>query len=85
MESSVGNKDKQMEWTKDLEQDFVDLKRIVSEETILYYTNPTIHFTINTDASDKHLGDVTSQKNKPIKIYIQIISKEQLNYTTTDK
>ena len=36
-QDSVGNKGKQIEWTKDLEQDLLYIKRAFSEETILNY------------------------------------------------
>ena len=52
-EASVGKKGTQIEWTKDIEQSFLDLKSIFSEEKILnypYWTNP---FTIHKYASDK--------------------------------
>ena len=65
-EDSVGNKGKKIEWTKDIEEYFVDLKMIVSEEKLLNYQYWTIPFTIHTFASDKYLGAVISQNNKPI-------------------
>ena len=39
---------------------------IISKETLLNYPDWTIPFTIHTDASDKQMGDVISQNNKPI-------------------
>ena len=69
-EDSVGNKGKKIEWTKDIEEYFVDLKIIVSEEKLLNYTywtiNFTIDFTIHIYDSDRQLGAVIGQNNKPI-------------------
>ena len=39
---------------------------MVSAETILNYPGWKIIFTVHTYASDKQLGAVISQKNKPI-------------------
>ena len=74
-ETSVGNKGKQIEWTKDLEQALLDLKSIVSEATLLNYPDWTIPFTVHTYASAKQLGDVISQKNKPISFLAKYFQK----------
>jgi len=58
---------------------------MVSAETLLTYPDWTIPFTIHTDASDKQLGTVISQNNKPITFFSRRLSKAQLNYTTTEK
>jgi len=52
---------------------------------LLNYPDWTIPFTIHTDASDKQLGAVISQNNKPIAFFSRRLSKAQLNYTTTEK
>ena len=51
---------------KYIKRSFVDLKSIVSEETVFNYQDWKIHFKIHTDAYDKQLGAVISQNNKPI-------------------
>ena len=84
-EASVGKKGKPIKWTDDLEQAFLDLKKMVSEETILNYPDWTQPFDVHTDASDKQLGAVVSQNNKPIAFFSRRLSKAQCNYTTTEK
>ena len=42
-------------------------------------------FTVNTDDSEKKLGDFFIQHNDPIEFLSILFSKEQRNYTTTDK
>ena len=56
---------------KDLEIAFLYLKGIVSPEKLLNYTYWTIPLTIQTYDSDKQLGTVISQKNKPIEFFSQ--------------
>ena len=56
---------------------------MVSSETLLSSTHWKITFTIHTDASDKKLGAVISQNNKPIEFFSRKFSKPQRNYTTT--
>ena len=63
-----------------------NLKKMVSAETLSIYADWTIPFTIHTDASDKQLGAVISQNNKPITFFSGgRLSKAQLNYTTIEK
>ena len=42
-------------------------------------------FIVQTDTSDKKLGDVISQNNKPITLLSIRLSKPQRNYTATKK
>ena len=79
MEASVGRKAKKIEWTKDLEKYFLDIKRVFSEETILNYPDWTVPFTIQTYASGKQMGAVISQNNKPIGFFSLRLSKSQFN------
>ena len=50
---------------------------MVSAETLLSYSDWKIPFTVQTDASDKQLGDVISQKNKTIDFFSIILIKPQ--------
>ena len=58
---------------------------MVSSETLLSYPYWKLTFTVHTDASDKQLGSVISQNNKPISFFSRILSNPQRNYTTTEK
>ena len=58
---------------------------MVSADTLLSYPYWKLAFTVHTDASDKQLGIVISQNNKPIDLFSIILSKPQRNYTTTEK
>ena len=58
---------------------------MVSMDTLLRYTDWKLPFTVHTDASDKKLGDVIRQNNKPINFFYSKLSKPQRKYTTTKK
>ena len=58
---------------------------MVAAEMMLSYPHCTTPFTVHTDASDKKLFDVISQKNKPIDFLSRILSKPQRDYNTTEK
>ena len=51
-------------WNDKLEVSFIYLKKIVSYENILNETHFPIQFILNDDASDKHMGAVTSKKKE---------------------
>ena len=58
---------------------------MVSAETLLSYPYWKLPFTVHTDVSDKQLGVVISQNNKPIAFSSRKLSRSQRNYTTTEK
>ena len=58
---------------------------MVSYETLLSYPDQTITFTVHTDASDKQLGGVIINNNKPIALLSRRLIKTQHNYTMTEK
>ena len=58
---------------------------MVSSETLFIYLDWTTTFTVHTAASDKQLGAVISQNNKPIVLFSRILSRIQCNYTMTEK
>ena len=58
---------------------------MVSAETLSSYTDRKIPFTAHADASDKQLGAVINQNNKPIAFFSIIMSKPQNNYNMSDK
>ena len=58
---------------------------MVYADILLSYPYRKLPFTFHTDASDKQLGAVISQNNKPITFFSRILSTPQHNYTTTEK
>ena len=58
---------------------------MVSAEKLLNYSDCTIIFTVHTNASDRQLGTVISNHIKPISFFSRILSKQQRNYTRTNR
>jgi hypothetical protein len=74
---SSGPKNKKLVWNDKLESAFLELKQMVSRETLLNYPDWSKPFDIHTDASDKQLGAVISQDGKPIAFFSRRLSKAQ--------
>ena len=58
---------------------------MVSADTLLSYPDWKLPFTVHTDASEKQLGTVISQNDKPIYFFSRKLIQPQRNYTTTEK
>ena len=68
-----------------MDEAFIQAKNMVAQEVFLTYPDWKLPFNVYTDASDKQLGAVISQNNKPIAFFSQRLTKPQRNYTTTEK
>ena len=84
-ESYSGPKGRKAIFNEAIKESFNELKCMVSENTLLSDLGLTTAFTVHTYASDKHLGAVISQNNKPIEFFSKRLSNTPLNYTTTKK
>jgi hypothetical protein len=88
-ESTKGDK-KDWEWTPDMEQAFVDLKKRFTPAPILTHYSPECQCIVETDASDFALGAVISQKSSddklhPIAYHSRKFSPAKINYEIHDK
>ena len=84
-DADSGPKGRKIFWNDALEIYFKELKHMVSAETLLSYTDWKMPLTVHTDASDKQLGAVIIQNNKPIDFFYRKPIKPQRNYTTIEK
>ena len=74
-----------LKWN-DMEQKALDdIKRFVSQDTLLAYLDFNKLFDIHTDVRDYHIGAVIIQNGKPIALYIRKITRLQTRYTVTEK
>jgi cleavage and polyadenylation specificity factor subunit 1 len=72
-------------WSDRQQKAFEEIKRTVTKETLLAYPDFNQPFVIHTDASDKQLGAVISQNEKPIAFYSRKLSPAQTRYTATER
>eukprot|EP00253_Pinus_taeda_P028738 PITA_28738 len=76
-------------WTEKCNQDFKELKKLVSTAPVLRGPNWNLPFQISSDASDTAIGAVLGKEEdkKPYAIYYisKNLSSAELNYTVTEK
>jgi len=80
----VGTKTK-WEWGVEQQKAFEEIKRVISEETLLAFPDFSKAFHIYTDASDYQLGAVIMQEGKPLAFYSRKMSDAQRGYTTGEQ
>ena len=61
------------------------MKKFVSSETPLSYSNYNKPFEIHTDASKKQLGSIISQKDKPIVFCSRELNPIKVNCTIIEQ
>ena len=83
--TNLMSKNAKWHWTPAHQAAFDQIKKVVSQETLLHYPDFNQPFEIHTDASHTQLGAVISQNNKPIAFYSRKLSPAQTRYTTTER
>ena len=78
-------KNEKFNWTKECQEAFEQTKSLLMRDVMLAYPNFSKKFVIHTDASDRQLGAVISQDNKPIAFYSRKLNSAQTRYTTTER
>jgi hypothetical protein len=68
---------KAWKWSKEPQNAFDTMKKIMARETILASPNFEIPFKIHTDASAFQLGAVISQNRKPMAFYSRKLTPTQ--------
>jgi hypothetical protein len=83
--AKLTSKEVPWKWTKEHDDAFKEMKRIISKEALLAYPDFSKPFVIHTDASHHQLGAVISQNNRPIAFYSRKLTDAQTRYTTTER
>ena len=78
-------KKKAFYWNDTHESAFLYLKKLVAREITLAYPDFNEEFVIYTDASDRQLGAVITQNNRPIAMFSRKLNTAQRKYTTTER
>ena len=79
------NKNKKFVWDLTHQKAFDDMKKLISRDVILTYPDFSKEFKIYADASDRQLGAVITQDNKPLAFFSRKLNSAQRNYTTTER
>ena len=72
-------------WGPEQQKAFDEAKIIVSRETMLSFPDFTKEFHVYTDASDRQLGAVIMQDDKPLAFYSRKLNGAQRRYTTGEQ
>ena len=67
--TAMVGKNTKWEWDKRHEGAFQEMKRIMSQATLMTFPDFTKNFDIHTDASDYQMGGAVSQDGKPIAFF----------------
>jgi transposase InsO family protein len=86
--TNLTKKDVPFEWTKEHQQVFEELKRILSTEPLLIYPDFSQPFIVACDASTKAVGAILSQlhegKEKPVAYCSRQLNSAESKYSTTE-
>jgi hypothetical protein len=83
--TSMTSKNVKFNWTDEHQKAFENIKKIICREVMLTFPDFSKPFRICTDASDKHLGAVITQDEKPIACYSIKLNSAQQRYTTGEQ
>ena len=82
--SSTKNRKKFL-WTSAMNKAFIEMKKVMAQETLLAFPDYSKPFQLYTDASAYQLGAVLQQEGKPLAFFSRKLNKAQRNYTTMEK
>jgi hypothetical protein len=83
--TSMTSKNVKFNWTDEHQKAFENINKIICREVILTFSDFSKPFHIYTDASDKRLGAVITQDEKPIAFYSRKLNSAQQRYTTGEQ
>ena len=83
--SAMTGKNTKFDWTKECQESFEETKRVMAQEMPLACPDFNSTFHAHADASDKQLGGVIMQENKPLAFHSRKLNKSQRNCTVREK
>ena len=72
-------------WEADHEKCFQELKRTVSEDSVLAFYDQSTPITLEVDSSIKGLGVALLQRNKPVAFASKTLTQTQANYSNIER
>lgn len=82
---SLLNKDKKFTWTNKERGIFESVKKFWKEKLEITIPNDKDEFVLETDASNTGIGAVLKQNNKQVAFVSRLLTKEEKNYSITEK
>lgn len=76
---------KKLIWTTECQQAFDEAKAMLAKNVFLQYPDHNQSFHVYCDASDRQLGAVIMQNDKPVAYYSRKLNAAQQNYTVGEK
>jgi hypothetical protein len=83
--SGLVGKETKYVWGLEQQNAFEEIKRVIAKETLLSFPDFSKDFHVYTDASDKQLGAVIMQDDKPLAFYSRKLNPAQKRYTTGEQ
>jgi hypothetical protein len=83
--TSMTSKNVKFNWTDEHQKAFENIKKIICREVLFTFPHFSKPFHIYTDASDKQLGAVITQDEKPVAFYSRKLTSAQQRYTTGEQ
>jgi hypothetical protein len=74
-----------LHWGKLHQKEFDKMNEIIVEEAMLTYPQFGKPFIIHSDSSEKHIGSILSQDNKPIAFFSKKMTPTQQRYPVTEQ
>lgn len=75
----------QFTWVRQHDKAFVAIQQLVIQHPVLKFYDVEEEVTIQTDASNKGLGDVLTQNGQPVALVSRTLSLTEQRYATIDK
>jgi hypothetical protein len=76
-------KEKPWRWDQIHQHAFDNVKAAIAKEVVLAYPDFSKPFEIYTDPTTMQLGAVIAQNNRPVELFIRILSKKQQKYSVS--
>jgi hypothetical protein len=83
--TSMPSKNVKFNWTDENQKAFENIKKIICREVMLNFPDFSKPFHIYTYASDRILGAVITQDEKPVVFYSRKLNSAQQRYTTDEQ
>ena len=80
-----GTKKKPFYWSDVHQKAFDDVKATIARDVVLAYADYSLPFEIYTDASNRQLGAVITQNNRPIAFFSRKLTEAQQRYSVTEQ